>query len=540
MRMRFLHGVLPLAALITLALQGCGSTDPSAETGAGAGGSGGNGGSAGGGGNGGDGGNAKEEPDYAKAFPQDRVPRIDIVITPESWQAMIDDMTDMLGAPGSGGPGPGGGGMEPPPELAEACNGLMAGDACSATMMGTTFEGTCTDALGSLLCLPEGGPGGPGGPGPGGGGGVDLLPRTPIYVECDVTTEDRSWQHVGIRFKGNSSLAMSWQQGIMKLPLRFNWDKFEDTYPEIENQRFYGFDSLSFSNGASDSSLLRDKIGTEVFVNAKIPAPATAFYRVFIDHGEGPTYFGLYTGIELPEDDAFLETHFGNKKGNLYKPDGEAARWATWDTETLGLENNDDAPDHSDAQALFDALHADRTDAAAWREKLENRLDVDRFLHWLALNAVIEDWDQYGRMPHNYYLYADPDKNAQFTWIPWDHSFAFPAASGSPIGGQAMSLSMAEVTDQWPLIRYLLDDPVYFEKYRAYVALAAEKEYEPVSVEARFKAAHDLIAPYVVGPEGEIPGYTFLASPAAFDEGLAGVIMHVKERQADVAAFLGP
>lgn len=537
MKMRFLYCVLPFAAISGLMVQGCGATDPSAETG-GAGGNGGAGGT--GGGNGGESG-GKEEPDYAKAFPQDSVPRLDINISPENWQAMLDDMTEMLGEPGSGMGGPGGmggaggGGFEPPPELAEACNGLMAGDPCEATIMGTMIQGTCGDAFGTLLCLPEGGPGRPGGE-----GGVDLVPRTPIYVECDVATEDRSWQHVAIRFKGNSSLGMSWQQGIMKLPLRFNWDKFEDIYPEIKDQRFYGFDSLSFSNSAMDPSLLRDKIGTEVFVNAGIPAPATAFFRVFIDHGEGPTYFGLYTGIEIPEDDAFLETHFGNKKGNLYKPDGTAARWATWHPETLSLENNEDEPDYSDAQGLFDALHADRTDAAAWREKLELRLDVDRFLHWLALNAVIEDWDQYGRMPHNYFLYADPAKNAQFTWIPWDHSFAFPAASGGGPGGQSISLSMAEITDAWPLIRFLLDDPVYLEKYRGYVALAAEKEYEPVSMEARFNAAHALIKPYVVGPEGEIPGYTFLASPAAFDDGLASVITHVKERKADVDIYLMP
>jgi len=236
-----------------------------------------------------------------------------------------------------------------------------------------------------------------------------------------------------------------------------------------------------------------------------------------------------------------LDTSFGSHKGNVYKPDGAGARWDTWDTDTLGKENHESAADFSDAKALYDALHADRSDAATWRAGLEAHLDVDRFLHWLALNTVIEDWDQYGRMPHNYYLYADPAKNAQFTWIPWDHSFAFPAAmgGGSP-GGQALSLSLSEVSDQWPLIRFLLDDPVYLQVYRGYVAQAAQKDYEPAAMEARFVAAHDLIAPYVTGPEEEIPGYTFLSSPTDFDDGLAAVIDHVKGRQADIAAYLGP
>jgi len=539
MRNVYVSRVLPIAAL-GFVLQGCGESNPTTPSGTG--------GSAG---NGGASPIPAEPPNYAKAFPQDTVARIDITISAENWKIMRDDMTSMLGefgtsmnmggpgGGGGGGGGPGGpGGMMPPPELIEACNGLAAGDACMATFMGLTLTGKCSDLAGSLTCFPEGGPGGPGGPG--GDGSVDLLPRTPVYAECDVKTDDQAWSHVGIRFKGNSSLAMSWGQGVWKLPLRLNFDKHEDTYPETKNQRFYGFDGLSLSNGANDSSLLRDKIGTEVFVNAGIAAPATAFYRVYIDHGEGPTYFGLYTGIEIPEDESFMDTHFGGHKGNLYKPDGVGARWQTWDPNTLGKENNEDEADFSDAQALFEALHADRTDAAVWRAGLEARLDVDGFLHWLALNAVIEDWDQYGRMPHNYYLYSDPKANGKFTWIPWDHSFAFPDASGGGIGSQALSLSMSEITEQWPLIRFLLDDPVYLDVYRGYVAQAVKKEYEAVAMEKRFTAAHDLITPYVTGEFKELPGYTFLSSPAAFDNGLAGVITHAKQRKADVDVYVGP
>ena len=61
-----------------------------------------------------------------------------------------------------------------------------------------------------------------------------------------------------------------------------------------------------------------------------MPAPVTAFFRVFIDHGDGPEYFGLYTGMELPSDEAFLDTQLGGHKGNLYKPDGSGATWATY------------------------------------------------------------------------------------------------------------------------------------------------------------------------------------------------------------------
>ncbi|WP_437284167.1 CotH kinase family protein [Sorangium sp. So ce406] len=538
----FLTTAAAALVLATAALQGCGESAPDNDASAGAtAGTGTPGGGTGGQGTGGDGtggDDAKEEPDYGAAFPQDRVPRLDITITPENWQALLDDMTELVGPFGEGGPGgpggpgePGGPDAGPPEELFAACEGLAVDDACTAQLFGDELAGTCAEfSDGRLFCIPSGGPGGPG------GDDVDLIDGTPVYVECDVATEGGAWRHVGIRFKGNSSLAMAWSQGISKLPLRLSFDRFEDEYPEIKDQRFHGFKNLSLSNGTADQSLLREKIATEIFGKAGVPVPATAFYRVFVDHGDGPTYFGLYTGVELPSDKVFLRTQFGDDEGNLYKPDGAGATWATWASDTLGKENNEDEADFSDAQALFDALHADRTDAAAWRAGLEAHFDVDGFLRWLAVNTVIQDWDQYGRMPHNYYLYADAESNGQLRWIPWDHSFAF---STGGFGGPGMSLALDEITEEWPLIRRLLDDPVYAETYRGYLARTVQVEYEPAAAEQRFREAHALIAPYVVGPEGEIEGHTFVESEASFNEALDALIAHASARQQDVTTFLG-
>ncbi|WP_437576796.1 CotH kinase family protein [Sorangium sp. So ce887] len=542
MKIRFLTTAVTTMMLATAALQGCGESTPdtggipgaTAGAGAGGGATGEEGTGTGGAGTGGEDA-AKEDPVHDAAFPQDRVPRLDITLTPESWQAMLDDMTEQVGPFGEGDPrGPGGPGGAPPQAFFDACDGLALDDACTIQFMGSELAATCAEYSDSrLFCAPSAPIVVPGGPG---GGSVDLIEDTPIYVECDVATEDRQWHHVGIRFKGNSSLARSWSQGIWKLPLRLAFDRFEHEYPEIKDQRFHGFKNLSLANGATDPSLLRDKIATEIFGRAGVPVPATAFYRVFIDHGEGPIYFGLYTGIELPSDKVFLRTRFGNDEGNVYKPDGAGATWATWDPDTLGKANHEDEADFSDAQALFDALHADRTDAAAWRAGLEVRFDVEGFLRWLAVNTVLQDWDQYGRMPHNYYLYADAGRDGQLRWIPWDHSFAFMTGGHA---GQGMSLSLDEVTDDWPLIRFLLDDPVYADIYRDHLARTVQVAYEPVAAEQRFREAHALMAPYVVGPEGEIEGHTFVESEAAFNEALDALVAHARARQEDVSTFLG-
>ncbi|HUQ05708.1 MAG TPA: CotH kinase family protein [Kofleriaceae bacterium] len=494
---------------------------------------------------------ALDEPDYARAFPQDRVGRLDITLSAADWDAMRADMTDLLGefGAGMGGGGPGGGGMQLPPELFAACVGLAAGEVCSATVMGMQLTGMCTQTNEGLACLPEGGIGDPGGGDPGGGLGGDLIGRTPIFVECTVNAEGETWEHVGMRFKGNSSLSSSWTTGIEKMPLRLKFDEFEEQHPETEKQRFFGFRSLSLSNGWSDPSLVRDKLGTDIFGDAGLDVPATAFYRVFIDHGTGPIYFGLYTATEMPQDKAFLRSHFDDDEGNLYKPEGTGATFAVYDEATLGKENNESDADFSDVRALFDALHASRTDAAAWRAGVERWLDVDGFLNWLAVNTVIQDWDTYGRMSHNFYLFARADHGGRLQWIPWDHTFAFNeggiggggmgGGEMGGVGGAPLSLQMSEVTVQWPLIRYLLDDPTYRAAYDAHVAAAASIVYEPERAKTRFSQARSLIEPFVVGPDGEQQGYTHLGSPTAFADAHAVLQAHPEVRAAAVAAYLG-
>ena len=81
----------------------------------------------------------------------------------------------------------------------------------------------------------------------------------------------------------------------------------------------------------------------------------------------------------------------------------------TFDKEDFAKKGNAEAADWSDIQALFAALHDSTrtTDATSWRKKLESIFNVDLFVKYLAVNGIIQNWDTYGRMPHNYYLYNE-------------------------------------------------------------------------------------------------------------------------------------
>lgn len=60
------------------------------------------------------------------------------------------------------------------------------------------------------------------------------------------------------------------------------------------------------------------------------------------------------------------------------------------------------------------------TDSAAWHRSLENVINVDEFLNWLAVNTAVYNWDTYGALAHNYFLYNDAGR---FRWIAYDIAF---------------------------------------------------------------------------------------------------------------------
>jgi len=256
--------------------------------------------------------------------------------------------------------------------------------------------------------------------------------------------------------------------------------------------------------------------------------------------------------VEIPDTPMF-QAQFSDDSGNLYKPSGTGAQFGSFIQAHFPIKTNEEKANWNDIQDLFTALHADRSDAAQWRSGLEKVFDVEGFLHYLAINNVIQNWDTYGSMAHNYYLYNDPG-DGLIHWVPWDHNMSLGGAPGP--GGQAsnttappeprengrgrrvVSLGMEEVTDQWPLIRFLADDPVYLKKYQAYVKETSENAFAQEKTEAYFRQQHNLIRPYVVGAEGEQEDATLLQSSDAFDTSIDSLTEHIKQRHQAVSEYL--
>jgi len=534
------------------------------------------------------------DPDYGIVFPDDTINELYITITPESWEEMQSDMENSYGVFGNRtmeGPG----GMENPEDF---------------------FRKNASD---------EAGPGIP----PGAHGFMSH--DDPIYVPAEFSFQGKSWDHVGIRYKGFNSLMSAWNQGIGKINLKIDLDYFEDEYPETKNQKFYGFKELNLQSSMSDKTTIREKITPEVFQEAGVPAPQTAFYRIYIDHGDGYEYFGLYTLAEAI-DDTVIETQFTNADGNLYKPENEGGTFAEGKLNLTDFEkkSNEDEEDYSDIQQLYTILHSDSRNLTPeiWRSDLESVFDVNEFLTWLATNTLIGNFDTYGGNSRNYYLYHNPD-NGKFSWIPWDNNYAFmqgiagagpgnmnqtgrgenpppgflnqtnggsssdfnpfngrlpgifskpdqegllpsdrsmnlspPSVmmtqpginsgqnhtpggwagmngGGIPGGmGSSISFGMENVTDRWPLIRFLMDDPVYHERYVHILLNLTSGVYTPDTLSEKIDWYHDLVEYSVIGPDGEREGYTYLMNESDFDEAFEEMKAHIRSQYETALEFL--
>ncbi len=341
-------------------------------------------------------------------------------------------------------------------------------------------------------------------------GTVSFFGRDPMHVQATVTFEGKVWTDVGFRYRGNATLAYAWRQGKNKLPFKLDFD----------GERLHGFKNLAFVSNYGDASLVREKVAGDLFRAAGVICGRSAFYRVFIDHGAGPLYFGLYTAVETP-DKPMLLVNFGDSDGNLYKPDGDGAKFVRFDEASFPKKSNEMAADYSDVRAVFAALQA--------RSGLERVFDVPGFLRWLAVNTTMTNWDTYGQLPHNFYLYADPRNGGRLHWIPWDHNEAMEAGAFFNLV-KAPSVSLREVDrKQWPLIA-LVDEPTYRAAYHAEVRRFIEGPFALASVIARLRTEHTLIAPYVVGADGEKATHTLLNNSGEFGREIETIVRHVQDR----------
>ena len=104
----------------------------------------------------------------------------------------------------------------------------------------------------------------------GGDRGLGGFPtQNPVYVTATVSFDGLTWENVGVRFKGNSSLRAAWSSNSDRFPMRLDFDEFEEDHPEIKNKRFYGFKQLSLSTNLGDATHMRETLFYDLLEEAE-------------------------------------------------------------------------------------------------------------------------------------------------------------------------------------------------------------------------------------------------------------------------------
>ena len=239
------------------------------------------------------------------------------------------------------------------------------------------------------------------------------------FVKAELEFEDTLVKNIGLRYKGNSTY-MSSAQGL-KRPFKVDINHFED-------QKLHGLHGFALGNNAMDPTRLRESLAFAVFRAAKVPAPRTAFAKVYLTVADkyDKTYVGVYTMIE-PVDKAFLREHFKSDKGMLLKPEriqGLPYLGEKWDA-YKDKYNPKREPTEAQTRRLIDFTKlVNQADDDTFKQKIAGYLDVDGFLRFAAANSLISNLDSFFGLGHNYFLYLSPKTN-QFHFIPWDLDLSF-------------------------------------------------------------------------------------------------------------------
>ncbi len=214
----------------------------------------------------------------------------------------------------------------------------------------------------------------------------DQLRDTPRqYARCTlIENGQEKYRSVGVKLKG---AAGSYRDFDDRPGLTLNMDK------SIKGQRFHGMEKFHLNNAVQDETWLNEWFGNEIFRAMGIPAPRVGHVRLWINERDMGLYV-LREGFDRP----FFERVFGNQDGDLY--DGGFAQDIDSPLE------KDFGTDPDDRQQLIDLAIAcfETIPEKRWKS-IEQKMDIDQFLTFMAVERILGHWDGYTESANNYRLY---------------------------------------------------------------------------------------------------------------------------------------
>jgi hypothetical protein len=219
-------------------------------------------------------------------------------------------------------------------------------------------------------------------------------PRT--WAQATVWLGKENYGTVGVHIKGSQGSL----QSIDERPsLTLSFNKF------VPGRRCHGLRKLHLNNTAEDPSFMTEILCGELCRQAGLPA-ARAGHATLQLNGRR---LGLYVFKEGLTTE-FLAQYFRRTDGNLY--DGGFQK----DVDEVMERIHGDGPDDQSDRLALVAAAWERDPARQWK-RLQEVLDVDRFISLLAITTLTWNWDGYPMARNNYRIYHDTETD-KLVFIP--------------------------------------------------------------------------------------------------------------------------
>jgi len=314
------------------------------------------------------------------------------------------------------------------------------------------------------------------------------------WAVCRFEAHGEVLTNVALRFKGVSSMVRA--PNPFKRPFRIDFDR------GATNRRFMGVTGFCLNNNVNDATQMREALAYDLFRRVGIPAPRTAFARVYltIPGRSERIHLGLYTVVE-PVSGEFLSRYFGTRKGLLLKPEMMRGlpyfgdEWEAY-TERYGAKGT---VDPADAERFIDFVRfLRRAGPIGFEEGLPARLDPRVFARFVALNALLANVDSFIGNGHNYYLFL-PAGQQRITFIPWDlnESFGMHPVSG-PSGDQMITSVLRPNADPNNLVERFLGHPPFAVIYRDELTAMLDSVFSPARLHAEIDRITAVTKPVVL------------------------------------------
>lgn len=213
------------------------------------------------------------------------------------------------------------------------------------------------------------------------------------YVKCSLVENAGEPMQVGIKLKG---AAGSFRELDDRPAFTINVNKFR------KQQRFYLLEKFYLNNSVQDESYYSEWLSASICNQLNLPAPRIAFAHVWLNERD----LGLYV-LKEGFDKSFIARHFKDADGSLY--DGGFLQDIDVDLEKDLGNPSDDLDDLHRLRAA--ALEPDEVKQ---RSAIEQALEVDAFLTFMAFETMACHWDGYVPNKNNYRLYFPTSSGAWF------------------------------------------------------------------------------------------------------------------------------